>query len=101
MRGEWDRRRAAGVAVGGTAGAGLRWAVIALTEAGTFPWPVLALNVAGSVLLGVLISLGLGGVIADQFAVHWVYAGGAVLLLGAAAVRFTAPMSDTPEDRRS
>lgn len=41
-----------------------------------------------------LISLGLGGVLADQFAVHWVYAGGAVLLFAAAGVGFSGSISD-------
>lgn len=48
-----------------------------------------------------LLSLGVGGVLADQLAVHWVYGGGAVLLLAAAAVGFTSPMPDAQEDDRS
>lgn len=44
------------VALGGIAGAGLRWAVLVSVEAGRFPWPVLVLNAAGSVLLGVLLA---------------------------------------------
>lgn len=56
MRGTWDRRRVAAIAVGGALGAAIRWAVIASVEAGRFPWPVLVLNLAGSVLLGVLLA---------------------------------------------
>ena len=37
-------------------GSALRWAVVTSFEVGRFPWPVLALNVAGSVLLGVLLA---------------------------------------------
>jgi fluoride exporter len=46
----------AAIAVGGVAGAGLRWAVLASVDAGRFPWPVFALNVAGSLILGVLLA---------------------------------------------
>lgn len=56
MRGTWDRRRVTAIAVGGAAGAGLRWAVVTSVEAGRVPWPVFALNIAGSVLLGVLLA---------------------------------------------
>lgn len=56
MRGHWDRRRVIAVALGGVAGAGLRWAVLASVQAGRFPWPVFALNVGGSVLLGILLA---------------------------------------------
>lgn len=56
MRASWDRRRALAVAVGGAAGAGLRWAVLTSVEPGRFPWPVLVINIAGSVLLGVLLA---------------------------------------------
>lgn len=34
----------------------LRWAVVTSIEVDGFPWPVFALNVAGSVLLGVLLA---------------------------------------------
>ena len=34
----------------------MRWAVLATVQAGSFPWPVLAINVAGSLLLGVLLA---------------------------------------------
>ena len=56
MGGTWDRRRSLSIAIGGTAGAGLRWAVMTSFDAGLFPWPVLMLNVAGSALLGVLLA---------------------------------------------
>lgn len=56
MRGHWSRRRAIAVVVGGVAGASLRWAVLATVSPGRFPWPVLAVNVVGSVLLGVLLA---------------------------------------------
>lgn len=56
MRGTWDRRRIAAIAIGGVVGAGLRWAVVTSVEVGRFPWPVFALNIAGSVLLGVLLA---------------------------------------------
>ena len=44
------------VALGGIAGASLRWLVLTSTEGGRIPWPVLALNVAGSVVLGMLLA---------------------------------------------
>lgn len=56
MRGTWDRRRVTAIAIGGAAGAGLRWAVVTSVEANQFPWPVFALNFAGSALLGVLLA---------------------------------------------
>lgn len=56
MAGNWDRRRVVAVALGGIAGASLRWAVVTSATVGVFPWPVLLLNVAGSVLLGALLA---------------------------------------------
>ena len=56
MRRRWDDRRLAAIALGGIAGAGVRWAVVTSVEVGRFPWPVLALNVAGSLLLGALLA---------------------------------------------
>lgn len=56
MPGHWTRQRALAVVVGGVAGAGLRWAVLATVRPGEFPWPVLVINIAGSVLLGVLLA---------------------------------------------
>jgi CrcB protein len=44
------------IAIGGVAGAALRWAVLASVDSGRFPWPVLVLNVSGSFLLGVLLA---------------------------------------------
>lgn len=52
----WDRKRLMAVAVGGVAGGGARWAVVAAVESGRFPWPVLALNLVGSLLLGLLLA---------------------------------------------
>ena len=37
-------------------GAGTRWAVVTSIDAASFPWPVLGLNIAGSVLLGALLA---------------------------------------------
>ena len=56
MRAGWDRQRVIAVALGGVGGASFRWAVITSVEPGRFPWPVLTVNVAGSVLLGVLLA---------------------------------------------
>jgi CrcB protein len=44
------------VAAGAVAGAGLRWAVVTAWTSGPFPWPVFVVNVAGSLLLGVLLA---------------------------------------------
>lgn len=49
-------QRAVAVAVGGVAGAGVRWAVLTSVHVTGFPWPVLVLNIAGSVLLGVVLA---------------------------------------------
>lgn len=54
--GRVDGRRLAVVAAGGAAGAGLRWAFVTSVERGAFPWPVLAVNLVGSVLLGVALA---------------------------------------------
>ncbi|MDP6480823.1 MAG: CrcB family protein [Acidimicrobiales bacterium] len=43
------------VAVGGTAGAGTRWAVLTLGPSTTFPWSVLIVNLVGCAILGVLV----------------------------------------------
>jgi CrcB protein len=56
MRGAWDGRRAGAIAAGGAAGATLRWALVASLDGPGFPWPVLAVNVIGSILLGVLLA---------------------------------------------
>ena len=52
----WTWARAGAIALGGAAGAGLRWLVLEATTSGRFPWPVLAVNVAGSLILGVLLA---------------------------------------------
>ncbi len=56
MRGSWDRQRAVAIAIGGAVGAALRWAVFTSVDAGRFPWPVFVVNVAGSLILGVLLA---------------------------------------------
>jgi CrcB protein len=49
-------RRAVAIAVGGVIGAALRWGVLTAWGKDKFPWPVLVVNVVGSVLLGVLVA---------------------------------------------
>jgi CrcB protein len=44
------------IAAGAVIGAGLRWAVLSLWSTGPFPWPVLVVNVAGSLVLGALLA---------------------------------------------
>lgn len=44
-----------------------------------------------------LVSLGIGGLIADAIDVRWVYVAGALLLFAAAAVGLTTPVEDRPE----
>ena len=44
------------VAAGGALGAALRWGVLTTIDAPDFPWPVLLVNAAGSILLGVLLA---------------------------------------------
>jgi CrcB protein len=56
VQGSLDRRRAVAIAVGAVLGATLRWTVFTSVDAGRFPWPVLAVNVAGSLVLGVLLA---------------------------------------------
>lgn len=57
MRTRWNRRRALVIALGGAAGAATRWAVItSVAVPGEMPWPVLAINVVGSILLGVVLA---------------------------------------------
>lgn len=57
MRTRWNRRRAVVIAVGGAAGAAARWAVIAAVSVpGRMPWPVLTINVVGSLLLGIVLA---------------------------------------------
>jgi len=55
--GGWRGKRVVAITGGGIAGAALRWAVVATgPAAGQFPWRVLAVNVAGSLLLGVILA---------------------------------------------
>ena len=56
MREPWTPGRLAAVAVGGALGAAVRWALAGPTGAGQFPWPVLMVNIAGSLILGVLLT---------------------------------------------
>ena len=56
MRGSWNWQRAVAVAIGGVLGAGLRWSVLSSVDSGRFPWPVLVVNAAGSLVLGVLLA---------------------------------------------
>lgn len=56
MRAPWDLQRAIAIALGGVAGASLRWAVVTSVETGRFPWAVFLVNLAGSALLGVLLA---------------------------------------------
>jgi CrcB protein len=45
------------IAGGGIVGAALRWAILtSVASPGRIPWPVLGINVAGSLLLGVLLA---------------------------------------------
>jgi len=53
---DWDWQRATAIAVGGSSGAALRWAVVTSVDVGRFPWPVLVINIAGSLLLGILLA---------------------------------------------
>lgn len=66
----------AAVAAGGIVGAATRWAVVAASPMGDFPWPVLAVNLAGSFLLGVVL------------AEEWTHPGAHLLLHDAAGIGF-------------
>lgn len=44
------------IACGGALGATARWSVVEATGTQVFPWPVLVVNVFGSLLLGVLLA---------------------------------------------
>lgn len=49
--------RALAIASGGVAGATARWGLLAvLPDSGPFPWNVLAINIAGSLLLGAFLA---------------------------------------------
>ena len=53
----WALPRVVAIASGGAAGAAARWAVLtAFPTAGPFPWSVLTVNIAGSLLLGALLA---------------------------------------------
>ena len=53
----WDLPRVVAIASGGAAGAAARWAVLAaFPTVGPFPWSVLVVNIAGSLLLGALLA---------------------------------------------
>ena len=56
MRAPWTFPRAAAIAAGGALGATVRWMVVTAWTPGPFPWPVLAVNVVGSLVLGVLLA---------------------------------------------
>lgn len=56
MRGHWNHERVLAVVFGGAVGASARWVLLTTVTPGGFPWPVLAINIAGSVLLGVLLA---------------------------------------------
>lgn len=51
-----DLRRAAAIAVGGVAGAGVRWSVAeSIDQPGEWPWAVFVVNIVGSAMLGALV----------------------------------------------
>ena len=50
----WDRGVA--IAAGGAVGAGCRWFVVEASGNHRFPWPLLLVNVLGSLVLGVLLA---------------------------------------------
>jgi CrcB protein len=53
----WTLPRVLAIASGGAAGATARWAVLdAFPSTGPFPWSVLTVNIAGSLLLGALVA---------------------------------------------
>lgn len=53
----WTLARVVAIASGGAAGATTRWALLAaIPHAGPFPWNVLIVNVAGSLILGALLA---------------------------------------------
>ena len=57
MARRWTPARLSAVAAGGALGAALRWAILAGWPVGPgFPWPVLAINCAGSLVLGMLLA---------------------------------------------
>src|SRR5688500_12661493 len=52
----WTARRAAATASGGALGASCRWFVVHAAPDVAFPWPVLLVNIIGSLVLGVLLA---------------------------------------------
>lgn len=72
----WHRRSLVWIALGGMAGAALRWTVVSSTDVATFPWPVLAVNIVGSFVLG--------AALAEQ----WAHPGLSVLLRDGVGVGF-------------
>jgi fluoride exporter len=53
----WALPRVVAIASGGAAGASARWALLAaFPHAGPFPWSVLTVNIAGSLLLGAFLA---------------------------------------------
>lgn len=54
-------RTLAAVAAGGLAGAALRWALVAHGPDGRWPWAVFLVNVAGSFVLGLIVTRWVSG----------------------------------------
>ena len=52
----WTRDRTAAIVLGGALGATSRWFVVQAAGHQRFPWPVLVVNVVGSLVLGVLLA---------------------------------------------
>ena len=52
----WTWDRAFAVAAGGASGATLRWMMIEATSTHRFPWQILVVNLAGSLILGTLLA---------------------------------------------
>lgn len=78
----WTSSRVVAVGLGGALGAGVRWAVLTSKgEGGLFPWPLLAVNIAGSILLGVLL------------AEEWTHPRARLLLHDAGAIGFCGGMT--------
>lgn len=77
MTGHWTRGRSVAVALGGAAGAAVRWGLLVVADSkGDFLWPVLALNLGGSFALGIVL------------AEEWTHPRARVLLHDAAGIGF-------------